>query len=59
MTLIFHPTKKVLYATDAGHGFAVARTEASQPIRARGIAFDPSTQAARRDQSRESESARR
>lgn len=25
MTLIFDPAKKVLYATDAGHGFAAAR----------------------------------
>jgi hypothetical protein len=50
MTLIFDPAKKVLYATDAGHGFAVARANAAQPLRALGISFDPSTQTARRGQ---------
>lgn len=27
MTLIFDPAKKVLYAADAGHGFATARKQ--------------------------------
>lgn len=41
MTLIFDPAKKVLYATDAGHGFALARADASQPLRVRRDSQEP------------------